>query len=34
MVAANYQWLTPENLAAQKQQQPVGFVHSTPEEKA
>ena len=25
MVAANYQWLTPESLAAQRGQQPMGF---------
>jgi hypothetical protein len=25
MVAANYQWLTPESLAAQSTQQPMGF---------
>jgi hypothetical protein len=25
MVAANYQWLTPESLAAQTTQQPMGF---------
>jgi hypothetical protein len=33
MLAANFQWLTPENLAAQKQQNTVGFVPPTPEKK-
>jgi hypothetical protein len=29
MIAANYQWVTPENLAAQQAQRPMGFLTPT-----